>query len=250
MSLIKIVAHRCVLVAGAFVLFTAFSTTVKPTKIKPVKKVSIKVKEPSDICLSPSGNSFYVVSDNGILHELDIEGKIIRTAKATGYDFEGVHSDENFVYVVDEMARKIHLYNHKDLSLVRSVSVPYMGGLNQAYESITYNKSKNCLILVTEYNPTWIFELDSEFRVKNEIKFDKARDISAATWHNGFLWFLSDEDRTVFKINPDTYEVLASWIVPVINPEGIVFDKNGQLIIASDDLEKLFYFNNPENVQK
>lgn len=228
---------------------TAFSAFAPILKLKPIKKNSIKVKEPSDVCVTPNGNSLYIVSDNGVLFETDMEGKILRQAAFTGYDFEGVHSDENYVYVADEMTRTIHIYDHKDLKLQRSVKVPYSGGRNHGYESITYNKKKNTLILITEDNPIWIFELDSDYKVKNEIKFKGARDISAATWHNDALWFLSDEDRTVFKINPETYEIMASWSIPVLNPEGIAFDGSDRMIIASDDLGKLYYFNNPEHVK-
>lgn len=218
-------------------------------KIKPVKVQAVKVNEPSDICLAPGGNSLYMVSDNGVLYETALDGKIMREAKFTGYDFEAVHSDNEYVYVADEMTRTIHLYDHKNLQLQRSIRVPYHGGRNHGYESITYNKKKNALILITEDNPIWIFELDNDFKVKNEVKFKGARDISAATWYNDHLWFLSDEDRTVFKINPDTYEIEAAWVIPVLNPEGITFDQNGQLIIVSDDLSKLYYFNNPENAK-
>ena len=235
-----------------FLVFVSVAATDKPGKpreIKPVRTVPIKVKEPSDICLSPSGNSFYIVSDNGVLYETDLNGKILREAAETGYDFEAVYSDENYVYVADEMTRKIHLYSHSDLKLEKTIRVPYSGGRNQAYESLTWNKTKKRLILITEYNPTWIFELDEDFKVVNEIKFKNARDISAATWHDGYLWFLSDEDRTVMKIDPETYKVVDSWLIPVINPEGIAFTKEGQLVIASDDLEKLFYFNNPDNAK-
>lgn len=230
----------------AFVVLTAFTPV---PKIKPIKTKSVKVKEPSDICLAPGANSLYMVSDNGILYETDMDGKVLREATFTGYDFEAVHSDNEYVYVADEMTRTIHLYDHKDLKLQRSIRVPYHGGRNHGYESITYNKKKQALILITEDNPIWIFELDNDFKVKNEVKWKGARDISAATWYNDHLWFLSDEDRTVFKINPDTYAVEGAWQLPVLNPEGITFDQNGQLIIASDDLGKLYYFNNPENAK-
>ncbi len=241
--------YSVVLLTSLLVL-TAFGLPGKLKKIKPLRSVSLRIKEPSDICLSPSGNSFYIVSDNGVLYETDLEGKILRQAKETGYDFEGVYCDDEFIYVADEMTRKVHLYTHDDLKIVKSVRVPYSGGRNHGYESITWNKKKQALILITEDNPTWIFELGKEYNVVNEVKFTRARDISAATWHNGYLWFLSDEDRTVFKVDPDTYGVLDSWQIPVLNPEGITFDKNGQLVIVSDDLGRLYYFNNPDNANQ
>jgi sugar lactone lactonase YvrE len=58
---------------------------------------------------------------------------------------------------------------------------------------------------------------------------------------------LSDDDRTVLKVNPTNYEVVSKWIVPIINPEGIAFNAEGKLIIVSDDRKMIYYFDNPEN---
>lgn len=76
----------------------------------------------------------------------------------------------------------------------------------------------------------------------NEYKLKFARDISSATFHEGHLWLLSDEDRTIFKLHPKTYEVLEKWIVPIVNPEGICFDSAGTLYILSDNKDKLYKF--------
>ena len=73
-----------------------------------------------------------------------------------------------------------------------------------------------------------------------------ARDISSASFHNDFLWLLSDEDRTVLKLNPITYEVIEKWLLPVINPEGFAFDKDSNLVVTCDDMQRIYYFNNPE----
>jgi hypothetical protein len=32
----------------------------------------------------------------------------------------------------------------------------------------------------------------------------------------------------------------------VINPEGLAFDKDGNLLITCDDMQRIYYFNNPE----
>ena len=82
----------------------------------------------------------------------------------------------------------------------------------------------------------------------NEIDLSKiSRDISAATFYKDHLWLLGDEDMTVYKLNPKNYQVLNSLKLPVVNPEGLTFDTNGNLLILSDDMQLLYYFKNPEN---
>jgi hypothetical protein len=60
------------------------------------------------------------------------------------------------------------------------------------------------------------------------------------------LYFLSDEDRTIFKIKPTNYDILKAWKIPVINPEGIVVMPDHTFRILSDDREKMYYFKNPD----
>jgi uncharacterized protein YjiK len=125
--------------------------------------------------------------------------------------------------------------------------VPFGGGRNRGYEAFTYNKAKNIFVLVVEKDPITLLELDVDFNIKNEVNLSKiARDIAAASFHDGFLWLLSDEDRMVLKLNPISYEVTAKWKLPVINPEGLAFDKDGNLIITCDDMQRMYYFSNPD----
>ena len=220
----------------------------KIKKLKPERFVTLAIPEPSDLCFSFDKKSIFMVSDEGFLFETDKNGTIIRKANFEGVDCEAVFADEKFVYVVEETTREIKVFNLKDLTLEKTISLPYSGGRNKGYEAFTFNKSKNKYIVLTEKDPVFLFELDLEFKVFNKIKLEKiARDISAATYHNNFLWLLSDEDNTVFKLNPNNYEVLKKWKIKVLNPEGISFDENGNMLILSDDLKRLYFFKTPEN---
>ena len=225
--------------------------TVQCQKIKKLKSerfVTLAIPEPSDLCFSFDKKSIFMVSDEGFLFETDKNGTIIRKANFEGIDCEAVFADEKFVYVVEETTREIKVFDLKDLTLEKTISLPYSGGRNKGYEAFTFNKSKNKYIVLTEKDPVYLFELDLEFKVINKIKLEKiARDISAATYHNNFLWLLSDEDNTVFKLNPNNYEVLKKWKIKVLNPEGISFDENGNMLILSDDLKRLYFFKTPEN---
>ncbi len=220
-------------------------------KLDPVKKIDILVPEPSDIAHSQDGKSLFVVSDNGYLFETDLEGTLIRKADYKGLDVEAVYVNTSHVYVVEEFTRKIKMFSLPDLILEKTVKIPYYGGRNKGYEGFTYNKAKAVFSLFVEKDPLYVFELDENLEKVNEINLGKlARDISAATYYDHHLWVLSDEDRTIFKLNPNDYSVLAKWEIPVLNAEGLTFGADGNLIIASDALERLYYFNNPENIQR
>ncbi len=219
----------------------------KAAHLKPERVVSLDIPEPSDISVTPDGKSYFIVSDNGLLFETDTEGKVIRKADYTGMDDEAVYADENNVYAIEEATRKIKIFDRATLKLKRTVNLPYAGGRNKAYESFTFNKTTNRYIAITEKDPSWLYELDLDFKVVNEVNISKiARDFSSATFHDGALWLLSDEDRTVFKLDPVSFEVKASWIIPIINPEGIAFDHEGHMLIQSDDMKRLYFFKNPE----
>lgn len=220
-------------------------------KLKPTEKISIQVPEPSDIGYNDTKKSLFVVSDNGYLFETDLKGNILRKANYKGLDCEAVYTNESHVYVVEEFTRKIKMFSLPDLVLEKTVKIPYFGGRNKGYEGFTYNKAKGVFSLFVEKDPLLVFELDEKLEKVNEVNLGKlARDISAATYYNNHLWIISDEDRTIFKLNPKNYKVLAKWEIPVLNAEGITFLPNGNFIIASDALDRLYYFNNPENIQK
>jgi uncharacterized protein YjiK len=223
------------------------SAAQKCVVLKPVKSISIRIPEPSDICYNAKGDTFFIVSDNGVLFETDYNGKILRQVKQADTDFEAVYSDDQFVYAVDETHRNIFLYSIDTFKVMRTENIPYYGGRNKGYEAFTFNKSKNEFVVFTEKDPAWLFELDKDFSIKNRINVSSlTTDISAATYYNNALWILGDEDRCLIKLNPETYEVIAKWKLPVINPEGFAFDKDGNFLVTCDDMQRLYYFNNPE----
>ena len=230
----------------SLVFFSLHTFAQKCVKLKPTKSVSIAVSEPSDICYNPKTDTFYIASDSGFLTEVSHDGKVIRQVAAKNADYEAVYADDQAIYAVDESHRNICFYDY-DFKKTRTVNVPYSGGRNKGYEAFTFNKSKNIFIIITEKDPITVFELDANFKPTNQIDLSSvASDISSATYHNGALWLLSDESMMILKLNPITYEVLQKWSIPVINPEGFAFDKDGNLLVTCDDMQRMYYFNNPE----
>jgi uncharacterized protein YjiK len=228
-------------------LFTISINAQKVTKLKATKSVSVKIPEPSDICFDSKTDTFFIVSDTGILFETDKDCNVLKKQSQQGTDFEAVSSDGNFVYAVDESNRTIYKYDIKTFKLIKSIVIPYEGARNKGYEAFDFNKNTGKYVLLTESNPIMLFELNTDFKITNQTDLSTiASDISSARFYNGFLWLLSDEDMMLLKLNPTTYEVIQKWSLPVINPEGLAFDTNGNIIISCDDMQRVYYFNNPE----
>ena len=216
-------------------------------KLKPTQWVATEIPEPSDICYNPKTDTFFIVSDKGILIECDNDLKIIRMNKQKNTDFEAVYAYDDYIYCVDESGRDIYEYKISDFSSTRVINKPVSGAENKGYESLTYNNDKNIYLLITESDPTILFELDKDFQTINQVDISYiAKDISSATYHNRFLWLLSDEDKQIIKVDPTNYKVVTRYEIPVSSPEGITFDKNDNLLITSDKKERIYYFNNPE----
>lgn len=200
------------------------------------------IPEPSGIVWDSLTNHLYIVSDHGKLFECDTDGVIIRKAKGEGGDFEAVEVKDSFIYVSDESPRKVYQYRKTDLSLVNTYTVTCGGAINRAYESITYNRTKNCFILVSQ-QPVVIVEYTPEFKEKGRFRFKNARDISDAKWHNGWLYLLSNLDACIIKCDPQTYEAIEYYKINVLNPEGIGFRRDDKVLIVSDNAQKLYQFN-------
>jgi uncharacterized protein YjiK len=202
-----------------------------------------KIPEPSDVVYDKGTKHLFIVSDHGKLFECDQEGNIIRKAPKEGMDFEGVEVTDSFIYVSDETPRKVYKYRKTDLSLVKEYTVTWGGAANKAFESITYNETRNCFVLVSE-RPIVIIEYNDEFKELNRVSFHSARDMSGARWYKGAMYLLSSMDETIFKCDPNTYEVQEKYKINVLNPEGLAFDADGNVRITSDDLQRLYFFKN------
>jgi uncharacterized protein YjiK len=185
-----------------------------------------------------------VSDDDAKIYEVDLNGHVLRSSPTLGIDLEAICIANNVLYVVDETARKVLEINPENWQIIKTHHVAYSGGRNKGFESVGYNSSKACFVLITEKDPIKIIELDYNFSRINEIQWGHTRDISSLTFHTEFAYLLSDEDMTVFRCDPKSYEVVDQWKINVHNPEGLLFLKE-ELLILSDDLERLYRFEIP-----
>jgi len=219
----------------------------KPAKLHLERSGILRhIPEPSDVVYDKDSGHYFIVSDHGILFECDTNGTILRKAAKEGMDFEGVEVKDGYVYVSDEKPRRVYKYSKDKLELEKVYTVSFSGAMNKAFESITYNYSKNCFVMVSQ-QPAVIYEYDDNFQVLNKYPFPGARDISAARWYNGSFYLLSNKDNTLYLCDASTYEVKKTYKLNIINPEGLAFDAGGRVIVTSDDMQSIYLFNSLPN---
>lgn len=219
------------------------------TKLKPIKKTVIKIPEPSDICVNTTETGFYIVSDNGYLYETDLNGKVLKKADYRGADFEAVwvNTITNEIMVSDESLRRFEVFN-TDLTHLRTYTIAISAGRNEGIESGTFYKAKAQHIVFTEKNPAELltFPSDIDRGKKTQYKIEGIQEVSACTFYANYLWVLSDEKRIIYKVDyPNNKKIVTAYSIPILNPEGLCFLKDGSLVVVSDDLEKLFFFTIP-----
>lgn len=218
----------------------------EPIRLKADSSIHLEVREPSDLIFDAKTNTLLFVSDEGFIVETSTAGKRLKTSKQVGYDNEGITLKGDSIIIVDEFTRVFGIYD-RDFNRLRNVRVNYSGGRNMAFEALTWIPGHRRFVALTEKSPIWVLILNQDLGVYDEFELPfKTRDISAATWHQGHLWLLSDEDRTAYKCTFPELKVTAAYKLPVINPEGITFDNQGNMLICSDDRERLYFFHLPD----
>ena len=230
---------------ATLLLLLVLCSVKKTPYLKPYYHHSINIAEPSDICLTTQDPShYYIVSNRGCIAETDSTGKILRQTKYDGSDYEAICVKDNMIYALDESLRRIDVLMESDFKIKKSLYLNYAGARNKGFEGLVYIPEKKKFIAVIE-KPAMIVELNEQLQVTNQLLLKQFSELSSITYHDNYLWLLGDEQHLVMKVNPDDYSIVKSWNIPVINPEGICFDANGNLLIVSDDMSELFKFKMP-----
>lgn len=248
------------------VMLCALCGFTTPQHLKPFYHHAVGIDEPSDICAATEPDHYYVVGDRGSVCEIDGKGMIVedvnpqtgkkiqRATNNNGSDYEGVCVKDGIIYLMDESMRRIDVISeadwkaafttgkgHKFPHITKSLYLHYSGPRNKGFEGITYIPERKKFVAVIE-RPTMVFELNEDLQTTAELRTSQFYELSSVRYHDGFLWFLSDENHEIMKCDINDYHIIDRWKIPVDNPEGIAFDNDGNVLITSDDMAELFKF--------
>ena len=224
-----------------FISFFLTSLFILTQPLELIKSSTSNVAESSGIYWFD--NTLYIIGDSGQLGQLQDNGSFSKK-RLDFEDSEGIYVDAEFIYVVEERSRKVILLERNSMKPIAEHQLQFFGRMNRGFEGITFNPISQDFLLVTEENPCQLVTLDSDFQnpVYIDLPIPEASDI---TFHNNFIWILSDVESKIYKFSSTDFRLLDEWETKIINAEGLTFtDEN--LIIVSDNLEKLYYYEIPK----
>lgn len=222
------------LLVTTFLFFSFNSSTLNLEK-----KITINVSEPSALSFSMDKKSLFTVSDSdGSIHQLDLNGNVIKIIKTRASDLEGIvfHPDLNGYCVTEERIRKISCFDLNG-KLLKSKAISFTGSSNAGFEGITYNSLNKHFYVVNEKKPTAILELDSDLNLIKTINFNFLSDLSDIAYdeEENKFYILSHESQKII-LTDHLFNIENTFSIPnVIQAEGLVVDKiNRKIYVVSD----------------
>lgn len=250
-----------IVLASALSLLSACGGGGSETPVKiPSEKVIASIAEASGICYSTTLKSLFVVSDRGILYQLDSEGHELKqqsytTSKGKKYDFEGISCDDANGNLAIAVEGKDNIMTINQNTFVK---VPDTGDIlrpddNTLYkdkdgkngiEGIAYHAGK-VYVANQSNNPypnqdaSFIFTLSPSYQAIQptiESVIDpKILDISGLSFYHDTLYILHQRDKLT-SYNISSKQVLKTVTLPDgIKAEGVTFDDSGHIYFAFDD---------------
>jgi uncharacterized protein YjiK len=231
--------------------------------------------EPSGVVYHATRKTLFVVSDDGSVGEVSLQGKVLNT-RAIGGDLEGITYDPatGYLYVVREGHEIIFEVDPSTFAVRRRITIDrsYQGDDDflerggDGIEGITFVPDKahpegGRFFAVNQYDPPVLVELAVPLRTSRE-RFEKARIVAAyripspplsgVTWSDELDAFLIPSAlwRAVHVVDRRGVRI-ASVRVPGIMQEGIALLPDGGFVIAQDtgSLLKWYPRSNPFDVR-
>jgi len=199
----------------------------------------LDIDEPSDLAIRDG--KLYTVSDqHSRVYRISNDGDIKDELDIQGDDIEAIAFDANGNLVVaDESTGTI--WRVDDDGERHGDPIELVDDHNSGIEGLAFDVDGH-LFAAKEKDPARLYELDSDGGELDREQIDFANDLSALTFdpEDGHLYALSDEDRTLFRLD-NKLHVDKAWKLPIDHPEGIAFDGD-TLYVVSDSEERLYVF--------
>ena len=201
----------------------------------------------------PESNTYFVIENRmGNVFEVNAAKRILNMYPTRlARDTEGItYAGNNIFYVCGEAETGIYEVELKDGKFVlkRSARLTELGKPNNdGLEGIAYCRPRNSLFCVKERRPAVLLELDlAEGRfgkIKRQMEFKSVRDLAGAAYDesSGYLLVLSQMDRVVLVLDPETWKEAGRFPAGGRQPEGICMGPPGTLCIVSEPTYIMFY---------
>ena len=219
-------------------------------------KTIAKIPEASGITYVKKSNSLFVANDEGTIYELSKKGKILRKRFLGKYDLEGITYDkkndklllavegDESILILDRQSldfeqeikikrkyKKLKLLKKSKKAGIEAIAIDENGDIYLSNQSrITYNKK-------LKVNASVVFKIDSLDKKKAKITevFNHGYiDIAGLTFHDGYLYMVSDKKNLLIKYDIKTNTTIKKIKLKKSAQEGVCFDDKNNIYIADD----------------
>lgn len=241
--------NKLIYLAGLLGLFLLFSGCSKEeagqnNNLSFISLNPVAVPEASGLSEYSHGRYLTVSDSLSKVFVLSNTGTVLKSLEYTGNNLEGVTYDpfSGSIYVVEEKYGEVVKLDSTGMELDRFF-IP-VGNLDPRHglEGICFNTANRHLYVISEMNPSVLFELDSSGIVIQSFELSFARDYSSICYEpqEGMLWILSEDSRTLTKTTLQGIAVI-TYNTGVKKGEGVVVDiKRSRVYIITDSTSTFF----------
>ena len=202
----------------------------------------MSIYEPSGLCYSSDKQSFYTVSDRGMVYQISLTGKTLKELPFTGDDFEAitVDSSNDNIYICEEGNGELVKLNSSGVKQTSYNILDNPG--NTGLEGLAYNKNLDVFYMLKEKTEGLLIKYSTVDNTKTEIRLGFAYDYSGIFYNNvsNKLWIVSDESKTLTQCTLNGVKI-KSYSLPISGVEGIVVnDEETVAYVVSDPNKKLY----------
>ncbi|MBM3919218.1 MAG: hypothetical protein FJ344_06935 [Sphingomonadales bacterium] len=231
-----------------WILLPGLLSAQKIATIKPERFFSVDVPSPQSITFDIRLKRYYLTGDRGRVYSFNQQWMPIRSSEREGSDYQAICAHEKVVYVRDAGAKKVVAYDAGTLLPQYTFELPVTVQSTSSGSGFTWNQARKSFVLTAgmQNKKLILAEFDTDFRQIHEHRQPIA-SLSALTWFDGALWGFSSGERMLYRIHPDTYNVMRSWRVKTKKIRSICFDKEGNLFMLRDDKPLVYEFRTPRS---